>query len=32
MSVNHTLPIYSPSFPFGNYKLVFYVCESISVL
>ena len=25
-------PSLSPTFPFGNHKFVFYVCESISVL
>lgn len=32
MSVNLILQIYlSPSFPFGNHKFVFYVCDSVSV-
>ena len=30
--INPKLLIYSPPFPFGNHKFVFYICESISVL
>ena len=31
--LNPILPIYPSSlFPFGNYKFVFYACESVSVL
>ena len=28
--IQQTPNLYFPSFPFGNHKLVFYVCESIS--
>ena len=32
VSVNPTFPNYPSHFPFGNHKLFFYVCESVSVL